>query len=555
MSRPAELAGLLARLDPLRLLRRESQATHCDVAVCDLDGRPLHTQADLPHVHVVTDDGAAHAGGVDRPSAVAPVQVFERTLGFVVAVARTDDDSAVERLAEHAAGVLGALCSREYELNDLSREILSAYEELNFFYDLAGELAGASDMDAICRAVLDKAGRVIPAERGWILLSQDEGRSFRVVASHGPAAVPEAVAADPSLAAMVALTRAPGLVDDVTQLDAAALGVLERGARRTLLSVPLCVPGPADRPAIGVLQLADRIAAAPGVAPLGEPEDGADTPVFTAGDLKLAQALGGQAAILLENTRLVAFERELGIARTIQQNLLPGDPPRVPGLDVAGACQVASNVGGDYFDHVLVGDDRLGLLLADVSGHNLAAALIQTAVRSTFRAAMLSDSTPVAVLARANEVLYEDLSRSELFLTAWLGFVDVNTKRLTFGDAGHHPALLFRAASGRVEQLSAGGVPVGVLLDGLYEQDEAQLDPGDVLIVYTDGLSEARASDDPGEEYGEERLISALRDVVHCSAEEIVEHLLGAVALFSGGLDPSDDRTLIALKVIEADSR
>jgi sigma-B regulation protein RsbU (phosphoserine phosphatase) len=161
----------------------------------------------------------------------------------------------------------------------------------------------------------------------------------------------------------------------------------------------------------------------------------------------------------------------------------------------------------------------------------------------------------VTVLARANEVLYEDLSRSELFLTAWLGFVDVNTRRLVFGDAGHHPALLYRAESGRVEQLSAGGVPVGVLLDGLYEQDEVQLEPGDVLVVYTDGLSEARASDDPKEEYGEERLISALRDVAHCSAAEIVEHLLGAVALFSGGIDPGDDRTLLTLKVIEADSR
>jgi serine phosphatase RsbU (regulator of sigma subunit) len=369
------------------------------------------------------------------------------------------------------------------------------------------------------------------------------------------AVIPEAVAADPSLASLVALTRTPGLVDDVTQLDPASLGELERRARRSLISVPLSVPGPADRPAIGVIQLADRIAATTGMSSPSDADGAGAAPVFTAGDLKLAQALGGQAAILLENTRLVAFERELGIARTIQQNLLPGDPPQVDGLEVAGACQVASNVGGDYFDHVLVGDDRLGLLLADVSGHNLAAALIQTAVRSTFRAAMLADCTPVTVLARANEVLYEDLSRSELFLTAWLGFVDVNTRRLVFGDAGHHPALLYRAESGRVEQLSAGGVPVGVLLDGLYEQDEVQLEPGDVLVVYTDGLSEARASDDPKEEYGEERLISALRDVAHCSAAEIVEHLLGAVALFSGGIDPGDDRTLLTLKVIEADSR
>ena len=556
MSRPAELSRLLTRLDPLRLLRRQAQDGDCLLAVCGMDGRPLHAPDALSRIRVEPDGERPSVRRASGPAAAAAVLVFGEPVGYVAAVALTETAAPPVGLTDQAATVLGALCAREYELNDLSREILAAYEELNLFYDLSAELAGAPDVDAICSAVLAKACRVIPARLGWILLSQDEGRSFRVVATHGLADAPKAIPADPSLAAMVAHTRTPGLVDDVEAVDAGTRGVLEHRAVKSLVSVPLCVPGNDERPALGVIQLADRVPLA------AKATDETAYEGFTSGDLKLAQALGSQAAILVENTRLVAYEREMGIARTIQQNLLPEDPPQVPGFDVAGACEVASNVGGDYYDHVLVGDHHLGLLLADVSGHNLAAALMQTAVRSTFRVAMLSDPTPMGVLERTNEVLYDDLSRSDLFLTAWLGFVDVRTRELIYGDAGHHPSLLFRRATGQVEKLSAGGVPVGVLVDGLYEQGSVTLAPGDVLVVYTDGLTEARAGgpgrkpgEGLGEEYGEERLISALRDVTHCSARQIVEHLLGAVALFSGGLDAGDDRTLLALKVIERDSR
>ncbi len=203
------------------------------------------------------------------------------------------------------------------------------------------------------------------------------------------------------------LTRCYELLDDLAAPGAEALAGWETSARRSLLTVPVHLPGREDRTPLGVLQLADRADGAP----------------FQSGDLKLATALASHAAVLVENQRLIGYEKELRIARTIQQSLLPAAPPTIAGLDIAGACLPASNVGGDYYDHFAVGPTGVGLLVADVSGHNIAAALLQTGARSTFRSEIFSGGSPSQVLERASRTLFDDLTRADLFLTAWYGTV------------------------------------------------------------------------------------------------------------------------------------
>ena len=528
----AELNAVLARSEAMRWVEELADHRGCDVAVFDGRGAALVRAAALDEVLLVERSGDFVVEGAGHPAAVSAIDVYDRALGYVVAVARNGDDGSPPGVAERAAGVLGEFCTREYELNDMSREILSAYEELNLFYDLAGELASAADPTAICAAVLGRAASVMRVAAGRILLEQD-GRLVQV-AVRGPS--PAVAAPADGAAARVWRSRQAELLEGRAQLDATDLDPWEATAREALITVPVYMQSDADRPAAGVLQLRDRTAMA---------RDAAEA--FRAGDLKLAQALAGQAAVLIQNSRLIGFERELLIARGIQESLLPQAAPDVPGLDVAGACIAAKNVGGDYYDFVVREDGSLACVLADVSGHHLAAALIQTSARSAFRASMRDQQSPAAVLAHVNAVLLDDLTRAELFLTSWHAVVDGRTGRLSYSDAGHHPALVFRAAEERVESLRMGGLPIGVADDGMYRDHEFTLAPGDVLVAYTDGVSEARGPGGPEDQFGDERVRQALARCAHRSADRIVAAVLDAVREFAARSD-DDDRTLIVLK-------
>jgi serine phosphatase RsbU (regulator of sigma subunit) len=528
-----ELANVVARPRSMRLLREHARMCHCEVGVFAADGSPLAAQGALAHAKPSGVNGRQRVEGVPAPVAVSAVIAFDRVLGYVVARADPQDRRADEPqgVAEHGAAILSELAAREYELNDLSREILGSYEELNLFYDLAGELAGARDAEAMCRLVLAKARRVVPAKKAWVLLCDGE-RALRVAAGDGSGVV------EGGRAAALVARGAAEIVDDIPQSDPTTLSPLERSAERSLLTTALAPPGRDDRPAVGVLQMADKI----GV-------DGEVTS-FTAADLKLAQAIASQAAALIQNSRLIGLERELRIARTIQESLLPGDPPAVPHLEVAGRCVPASNVGGDYYDHLATGAGSLVFMVADVSGHNLAAALLQTAARAAFRAAVHAESSPAQVMRHASRTLHDDLTRAELFLTAWLGRFDPATGVLAFSDAGHNPAILLRAATGAIEHLATSGIPVGVHEDSVFDEIEVRLAPGDTVLVYTDGITETSPAGDDSVQYGEERLAAVLKRVAGQSAASVVRAVLEDVVRFSGGRPAVDDRSLVVLRYV-----
>ena len=533
MPRPAELSRVLARAAARDFVVEHVKLLGCRLAIVGADGTALRTDPEMPPLRSVGPNARPVIEGVDGRAASVPIAAFDRLLGWVVALAPETDVSrtAARTAAERAAAMLSELCAREYELDDLSREILGAYEELDLFYTLAGDLAGAPDPAAVCRVVIDRAARVIQARRAWILLADRATNLFRVGAAREAPDGDGALRLDEGLAGRVFGTRTCELVDDVAQGAPVELVGWEREATRSLITVPLYVPGQDDRAALGVLQMCDAEGGGP----------------FTSGDLKLAQALASQAAVLIENSRLIGYERELRIARTIQQSLLPAAPPRVAGLDVAGACLAAVDVGGDYYDHVVLADGRLAVLVADVSGHNLAAALMQTAARTTFRAAFVGTSDPVEVVARANRVLHDDLSRAELFLTAWLAIVDPVTGEAAYCDAGHNPALVVRREGG-IEWLTGGGLPIGVALDGLYTGAARVLEPGDILAVYTDGITEAAPTGDPAAQFGEERLARSIAAHAALPAAALVAAVLADVSAHEGGRSPGDDRSLLVVK-------
>jgi sigma-B regulation protein RsbU (phosphoserine phosphatase) len=307
----------------------------------------------------------------------------------------------------------------------------------------------------------------------------------------------------------------------------------EAATERSLAVVPVRVLSGNDVQVIGALQLRDHLEG-----------DAGNLVPYASGDVKLAQALADQAALLIENSRLAAYERELQLACQIQQSLLPEKPPSVDGLDVAAACIPAHNVGGDYYDFLPLGEDELEVVIADVSGHHLSAALLQTAARATFRAAALRGEGPARTLEIGNHALMEDLGRADHFLTAWIARVDALCGDIVFEGAGHPAALLWRAASGEVEDLEGGGLPVGVLHRGGYRDRTAHMEVGDVLLLHTDGIFEARSAD--GDLFGEERLREAFCASAEQPAADIVDAVLSAVDAHASRR--SDDRTIVVLK-------
>jgi serine phosphatase RsbU (regulator of sigma subunit)/anti-sigma regulatory factor (Ser/Thr protein kinase) len=527
-----ELGDVVGR-GAMRFVDERARLSRCKVGVFGPEGEPMRADAELSSLRPSWTGEAALVEGDSGGAEACAVVAFDWVLGFVVARA---EDASVGRecardVAEHGAAMLSELCAREYELNDLSREILGSYEELNLFYDLAGELAGAPDADAVCRVVLARAQRAIGAAGGRVLLADGERSALRVASSADGSDEGSVVAVDAGRAGAAFTSRVAEIVDDVSIFDGAGLAGFERAAS-SLVTVPLCVTGKGDRPALGVLQLRDK----------------ADEAPFTAGDLKLARAIASQAAALIQNSRLIGIERELKIARTIQQRLLPDAPPAVAGLDVAGVCVPARNVGGDYFDHIASGPTSLAFLVADVSGHDLAAALMQTAARAAFRAAALADVPPGEVVRRASLALRDDLSRAEMFLTAWFGRVDAATGELTYCDAGHDSVVLRRFATGKTSRLVTDGIPIGVGEHETFEEGRVVLEPGDVVVACTDGLIDARGADEAAGAYGEERLKAAVAGAASLPAAEIVRAVLEDVARFTGGGEAGDDRTLVVVR-------
>jgi sigma-B regulation protein RsbU (phosphoserine phosphatase) len=241
---------------------------------------------------------------------------------------------------------------------------------------------------------------------------------------------------------------------------------------------------------------------------------------------------------------------EFEVARRVPSSLLPARAPFVPGLDVAGVCVPANEVGGDYFDYFELSGGRLGVAVGDVSGKGVGAAIYMTLTKSYMVTQTLGDTGPVGVLTRVNEHLRRNLSRGT-FVTMVYAVIDADRGRLEYTRAGHNPPLLVRAG-GEGDFLTAPGVALGATGRSTFEAvtrvEAVDIEPGDLVVFYTDGVTEAM--DLRGEEYGEERLVDRMRRVAAspASAAEAVDALLRDVRAFAGRAPQHDDITIVAIR-------
>jgi Na+/proline symporter/serine phosphatase RsbU (regulator of sigma subunit) len=275
--------------------------------------------------------------------------------------------------------------------------------------------------------------------------------------------------------------------------------------------------------------------------------------IFTDEFNELFGIVAGQVGVAWRNARQTdrlikarEQERELQIAKEIQLGLLPVEIPDIRNASVAGICVPAQQVGGDYFDFLRRSEDVLDLVIADVSGHNLSAALIMGWTRTFIQARARDIRGPGKVLNALNEFFYEDLTRAELFITMFYLSFDADTGTITYASAGHNPPLLWRAQSRTCERLDAEGLILGVRRNVAFEEKQVRLRPGDLLLLYTDGVTEAQNRD--GICFGEENLCSLLLDRHALVPRKIIDDVLDQVRLFTGMKNFRDDVSLVALK-------
>jgi len=272
---------------------------------------------------------------------------------------------------------------------------------------------------------------------------------------------------------------------------------------------------------------------------------------FTREDLNLLTVLANVAAIRLEHARLAQIEvaermlnYELQQAMQIQQGLLPADAPNIQGLELAGSSVACRGVGGDYFDYVPFEDGRLGLLVGDVAGKGMAAALLMSSLQARVEILLPGTTNLAATLTRLNQAVCAKCPGNR-FITFFAAILDPATGELRYGNAGHNPALVVRA-DGRIERLDTAGMVLGILKHSRYEELHTTLAPGDLLVLYSDGVTEA--VNPAGEEFDEKRLEEVVLARRGGAAQEIAAAIHDAVAEFAGGAAQADDVTVLIAK-------
>ncbi len=391
--------------------------------------------------------------------------------------------------------------------------------ELEALYDVGLAIASTRRLEDLYGEILLRAVSLLDARRGALYLCEDG--IYRLHETFGGEA---REMLDPAAEAAVERLLASQTPEEQDVLPGSS----------HLLAVPIEVEG---RPR-GLLVVGDK-ESRHGVGP------------FTATDRRTLGLFANQAAIALENARLhrqelekQRLERELELAAEIQRGLLPKATPQLAGVELLGWSRPARHVGGDYYDLLSLADGRLVLVLADVSGKGMPAALLVSNLHSAIRLLLDRLSVGPDLLARLNRHVYES-SGSNKFITLSLAELDADGRRLQYLSAGHDPAILLRAG-GQVETLPAGGLPLGVLPASRYCERTMSLEAGDLLCVYSDGITECAGPSE--EEFGLDRLIALLDRYRDRPLPEIAAILEAETTRFAQGRPQGDDQTILLLR-------
>jgi phosphoserine phosphatase RsbU/P len=417
----------------------------------------------------------------------------------------------------------------------VNEQLPKSAERLALVYRLSQTFNSSLDLDLVLNQVMDEVIRAMNAERGFIMLIEPDAHLVFKVAR----GIEQETIADPAfqvskgIVERVALGSNPVLTSDASNDQSLSMrdSVIHLGLR-SVLCVPLQVKGNT----IGVIYVDNRLRAG----------------IFTEDDLDLLAAISGSAASAIENARLYGIslekariERELQVAYQVQASLLPKELPRIPGWEFVAFWKPARQVSGDFYDFIHFGDDSIGLVIGDVTDKGMPAALFMAFTRTIIRASLDPNKTPADSISQANRLICSE-STYGFFVTLFFAALNTKTGELIYVNGGHNPPLLFQNRQHDPVWLENTGMVLGIEPEIEYAQKNVSLKPGELVLLYTDGILDAL--DNQSEAFGLERLQNIISENYREPAHEIIRRIEQSVEVFVGGVPQYDDMTLLLVK-------
>ena len=482
----------------------------------------------IGETEIVFDDGTYHSSmGATMITDNSSTSLPEATIAFA------SGDRTTSGLLEAIEG------ARTKPEQSVAARVTREGDLLALISKVGITLLASSTLDETLEQIVSLVFEAVPADRCLLMMRDGEHEDMRVAVARLRDRVGEVgeIRVSRNVMDEVVMRGNSVLTSDAQHDPRFASGTMVLQGVRSVLAVPL---GVADN-VFGIIY--------------------ADSPIaegrFTEDHLKVLTTLASVAAIRVENARLVEarlqqerLERELQLASEIQQRFQPAAPPQVAGYELQGISFPCYEIGGDYYDFIRRADGRLVIALGDVSGKGTAAALLMSSLHAAIHAQTGSHDTLVDTVSAVNRYLAENIPPNR-FVTLFFAELDPESGALSFLNAGHNPPLIVHAA-GTVEQLSSGGLPLGIKADAEYREGRTHLQHGDVLVIYSDGVTEAASPS--GEEFGPTRLYEVVSRNVDASAAGIRDRIESALTKFSQGTQAADDITLVIVKR-QAESR
>lgn len=418
------------------------------------------------------------------------------------------------------------------KLQKENQKLIRAVEELSTLNDLARSIGASGNSQEIMDTIIRRSLRSVQAEQGVITLVEKDAvdpmktlvRGMSSSMEHRPFHL------DQNLLGWMQIHKKNLMIND-PRADKRFSGVKWNEFVRSLLCVPLIVKSEL----IGILTVYNK-------------KHGA---VFTEDDQRLLSIIAAQSAQVVENARLyeeeqalVRMREQVQLASKIQHDLLPKEFPRIPGYDIAGESIPAQMVGGDYFDFIGINESCTAVCLGDVSGKGLPAAILMANLQAAIRSQALLNASARECTERSNKLLFHNTDIGK-FVTFFYGVLNATEDKLSFSNAGHDNPFLFKN-DGEILRLATGGIVLGFVENVPYEQEVVNLESGDILLVYSDGITEAMNPDE--EEFGEKRLAEIVTNSNESSAREIIGRILEDVVTFTRNKPQMDDMTLVVVK-------
>ncbi len=459
------------------------------------------------------------------PALIAPIVYKNQTEGYLFSPNVTEHyksllrwvvDDVLERVIDF------------YTMQSMTDELIGAWDQLELIFRVTDNLALTTDLTSVLKSILLEVKKVAHTEDGFILLDRPDSLLCVTMQETSLQEV-----CSPNLLHTIGDSRRITLHN--TPESCRQFWVECPATVQNLLVTPLVVPEDEMQAAFGLINKTTR--------------------GFNAGDVKLLAALAQQLSTIINNHlthhKLLVKERisrELEIAAEIQESLLPKKLPQMGGISMSVSATPASEVGGDFYDFITLDDRHLTIVMGDVSGKGIPAAMLTSVTRTMLRVEAMRGEPPHKIIQLANNLLYPDLSRAESFVTVFVATLDTYEGKLTYASAGHTPVLLWRAKTQKIEQLKATSLPIGIFNLPENRSRTIELGAGDTLVLYTDGITEAQS---PNQDFfGLNRLSYIVESRGGDPPEALQQFIQAEVNSFRRNAAWQDDATLLVLKTL-----